>query len=48
MLISNLMNLEAQDGMFRLYFQVQDWLSFRNTELHGLSEAQLLKVCFQL
>ncbi|DBA77527.1 TPA: hypothetical protein ACH3X1_009342 [Trebouxia sp. C0004] len=23
---------------------VQDWLSFRNTELHGLSEAQLLKV----
>lgn len=28
-----------------LYPQVQDWLSFRNTELHGLSEAQLLKVC---
>lgn len=23
---------------------VQDWLSFRNTELHGLSEAQLIKV----
>ena len=23
---------------------MQDWLSFRNTELHGLSEAQLIKV----
>lgn len=28
-----------------LYGQVQDWLSFCNTELSGLSEQQLLKVC---
>lgn len=37
-------------GMFKYstrspLFQVQDWLSFRNSELSGLSEQQLLKVC---